>query len=92
MTKKSRLLPTLAFAIAAALGVYLGHVNKASAEKCNPKDSSTCVGGPTGPEPTCGVRHKPCCVDALNEELYCTDLDLRCEPNPNNPQQTLCDF
>ena len=92
MTRKSRLLPTLVFSIAAALGVYLAHAGTASAEKCNPKVPSTCVGGPTGPEPTCGVEGKPCCEEPLEGTWYCTDPDLRCGPSPTNNLNYICEI
>lgn len=94
MSQKSRLLPALAFSFAAALGVYLGHVGKAHAEKCDPKNPGICVGGPTGGDPTCGVLGKPCCPDPEGKAngAYCTDEDLRCVPSSNNPQQFVCDY
>jgi hypothetical protein len=60
-----------------AAGVYLGHPSSAHAENCNPKNPSVCVGGPTGPAPSCGEVGLPCCHEPVSG-LYCTDNDAIC--------------
>ena len=71
--------------------MYLAYAAKADAEKCNPRDPSICVGGPTGPEPTCGVYGKPCCEQQPEGIWYCTDPDLHCGPSATNNLNYICE-
>ncbi|HEX4459495.1 MAG TPA: hypothetical protein VIA18_16055 [Polyangia bacterium] len=81
MKKKTRMLFVLAMSLSLGVGAYFSHPGSARAEKCNPKDPETCVGGPTGPEQTCGQWGQPCCPAPFPyspEDDYCTDPKLYC--------------
>lgn len=57
-TKRNKLFAPLLLCVAALMALVLAMPTRAIAEKCNPRDPETCVGGPTD---HCGGQYEACC-------------------------------